>query len=276
MMRLFVSLVVLAGFATSEVWAGWRKDVEFARPGGFSLTLDAWVPDGAGPFPAVIVVHGGGFTAGDKRTYVKPLFNPLTKAGFTWFTINYRLAPKFAFPAATDDVEAAIRWVKQNAAAYKADPGRIAIVGESAGGHLVAYVGAKHRPGAEVAAVVSFYGPHDFEARARKHQTLSNGLKGFLQITSLDNEGYRRMREASPATYVHAKMPPYLLIHGTADPLVDYEQSVDMCSGMNEAGASCELFTVEGGGHGVENWEKSPAHQTYKTKMIDWLKSKLR
>lgn len=276
MSRMTCSLAVLLALAATVTRAEWRRDVEFAKPGGFSLTLDAWVPAGAGPFPTVIVVHGGGFTGGDKQTYVKPLFDPLTRAGFAWFTINYRLAPQFPYPAATEDLEAAIRWVKKNAPEYKADRRRIAIVGESAGGHLVAYAGAKHGPGADVAAVVSFYGPHDFEARARKHQTLSNGLNGFLQISALDDAGYRRMREASPASYVHPKMPPYLLIHGTADALVDYEQSVDMCARMKKAGASCELFTVDGGVHGVDNWENNPAHQAYKARMVEWLKAKLR
>ena len=134
MTRKFFGLAVLAAFTATAAWAESRKDVEFARPGGFSLTLDAWVPDGEGPFPTVIVVHGGGFTGGDTQTYVKPLFDPLTKAGFTWFTINYRLAPQFPFPAAIEDVEAAIRWVKKNAPGYKADPRRIAIVGRSFGG----------------------------------------------------------------------------------------------------------------------------------------------
>ncbi len=64
--------------------AGVRTDVEFAQVGDVHLTLDAWVPDGAGPFAAVIVVHGGGFVNGDKQTYVPPLFDPLTKGGFAW------------------------------------------------------------------------------------------------------------------------------------------------------------------------------------------------
>jgi len=95
--------------------AGMKTDVEFARPGGFSLTLDAWTPEGKGPFPTVIIVHGGGFSRGDKQTYVKPLFPVLSEAGFVWFTINYRLAPQYHFPAPVEDVEAAVRWVKEQA-----------------------------------------------------------------------------------------------------------------------------------------------------------------
>ena len=80
-----------------------KLDIEFAKVGDVSLTLDAFVPDGPGPFPTCILVHGGGFVRGDKQTYIKPLFAPLSEAGFTWFTINYRLAPEHRWPACADD-----------------------------------------------------------------------------------------------------------------------------------------------------------------------------
>ena len=114
-----------------------KTDIEFANVGDVSLTLDAFVPDGAGPFPTCILVHGGGFIRGDKQSYIKPLFEPLSKAGFTWFTINYRLAPQHRWPTCAEDVETAIRWVKAHTKEYKVDVGRIALIGESAGGHLV-------------------------------------------------------------------------------------------------------------------------------------------
>src|SRR6266540_3305895 len=138
LMKFLVSLLLVSAPALAEL----RSDIEFAVKGDVRLTLDAYVPDGRGPFPAVIVVHGGGFTRGDKQTFVKPLFDPLTKAGFAWFTINYRLAPAYRFPAATDDVARAIEYVKSHAKQYNVDKKRIALMGESAGGHLVAYVGA--------------------------------------------------------------------------------------------------------------------------------------
>src|SRR5690554_2934000 len=135
--RLPLSLLAAAILCTT---ADLRTDIEFARPGNESLTLDASVPDGAGPFPAVVIVHGGGFVRGTKTSYVTPLFPVFNEAGFAWFSINYRLAPKHPFPAAIEDVEAAIRWVKKHAAEYKVDTRRIALLGESAGGHLVSWV----------------------------------------------------------------------------------------------------------------------------------------
>src|SRR5439155_23978830 len=107
-----------------------KADIEFAKVGDVSLTLDAFVPAGPGPFPTCILVHGGGFVRGDKQSFIKPLFEPLSQAGFTWFTINYRLAPEHRFPACADDVETAIRWVKSHAKEYKVDANRIALIGE--------------------------------------------------------------------------------------------------------------------------------------------------
>ena len=138
-----------------------RKDIEYARVGEVSLKLDANIPEGTGPFPAVIIVHGGGFTAGNKQKFVTPIFEPLSHGGFAWFSIDYRLAPKFPFPAAIEDVDQAIEYVKTHAPEYKVDPKRVALLGESAGGHLVSYVGTQSDRRWSVAAVVSFYGPHN-------------------------------------------------------------------------------------------------------------------
>src|ERR1700683_1186511 len=102
-------------------------DVEYTRPGGVSVKLDAHIPPGNGPFPAVILVHGGGWSEGDKTgKFIQPLFCPLDQPGFVWFSINYRLAPQFAFPAPAEDLEAAVRFVKQHAQEYKVNPARIA------------------------------------------------------------------------------------------------------------------------------------------------------
>src|SRR4051812_50160059 len=119
---------------SSAIFAGAAdlKDIEYEKVEGIALTLDVHVPEGSGPFPAAILVHGGGWVAGDKQQYITYIFQPLSDAGFAWFSINYRLAPQFKFPADADDVESAIRFVKANAATYKVDPKRIALIGESA------------------------------------------------------------------------------------------------------------------------------------------------
>src|SRR5262245_52269181 len=109
MSRLCVfAALLLAAFSLRAADPPLKTDIEFAKVGKVSLTLDAFVPEGPGPFPTCILVHGGGFVRGDKQTYIKPIFAPLAEAGFTWFTINYRLAPEHRFPACAEDVVTAI------------------------------------------------------------------------------------------------------------------------------------------------------------------------
>lgn len=251
------------------------KDVVYARVGGVALTLDVSVPDGNGPFPAAILVHGGGFVAGDKQQYIIYLFKPLADANFVWFSINYRLAPQYKFPAATDDVERAIRYVRENAKKYKVDASRIALIGESAGGHLVSYVGARNRPEARVAAVVSLYGIHDFVSRAVKMGGQpSEAQSDFLGVEHTDADTVSILVKASPVVFVRKEMPPFLLIHGKNDEEVPYDQSVEMCEKMKKVGAHCDLLTVDAG-HGMDTWEPHPELHWYKKALVDWLRKTL-
>src|SRR5438552_4131707 len=129
-----------------------KTDIEFAIVDGVSLKLDAYVPRSQGLHPAIVYVHGGGFTAGDKRDYDRSATTPLMERGFGVISVNYRLAPKHPFPAAADDVETAIRYIKTHAQELNVDPDRLVLMGASAGGHLVSFVGVKHRPENKVAA----------------------------------------------------------------------------------------------------------------------------
>jgi acetyl esterase len=265
-----------------------QKDVEYSRPDGKPLLLDVHIPDGEGPFAAAILVHGGGFDSGTKSTLISPVFEPLSNAGFAWFSIDYRLAPQFHFPEAIEDVNNAIRWVKANAAKYHVDPTRIALIGESAGGFLVNYAGTHETPATRVATVVDFYGPVDYAKLAelrRDHperfnmtsinKHLANGAGiHFFGAEKLDEAGIAKLKAVSPIAGVHKGMPPFLCIHGTKDDQVAYEQSTAMCEAMHNVKASCQLVTIEGGGHGMSGW-KAPEMQHWKAEMIGWLKKQL-
>src|SRR5437763_1798478 len=108
--------------ASSRLSARLEKDVEYSRVNGISLRMDVSIPGGAERSPAVIIVHGGGWVAGDRQYNVQPLFRPLTDGGFAWFSISYRLAADVSqFGAAISDVQEAIRFVKFHAADYHID-----------------------------------------------------------------------------------------------------------------------------------------------------------
>jgi alpha-L-fucosidase 2 len=287
---LFLSVVCLATLRAAPPYQAPidRKDVEYARPDGKPLFLDLHVPEGAGPFPAAILVHGGGFDQGSKSTNVRPLFDVLSGAGFAWFSIDYRLAPAVHFAEAIADVSSAIRWVKAHAVDHRVDASRIAIIGESAGGFFVNYLGAHETPDTKIAAVVDFYGPVDYgkQAQARREHpelfdmatinrhAVNGGGIHFFGAEQLDQEGLAKLQTVSPIAAVHKGMPPFLCIHGTWDDQVSFDQSTAMCEAMRTAGASCTLITIAGGGHGMGNW-RAPDMQHWKPEMIAWLNAKL-
>jgi acetyl esterase len=272
MRMLLLAVSLAAGLSLAEM----RTDVEFVKRGKETLTLDAYVPDGAGPFPAVIIVHGGGFVRGDKQTYVKPLFPVLTDAGFAWFTINYRLAPKTRFPEPVQDVEDAVRWVMSHAREYKVDPNRVALTGESAGGHLVSYVAVTSAKELGLRTVIPIYAPHDLLGRAKDQGKPSENVQAFVGVgPELTPEATEKLRKASPFYFANKHMPPILLIHGTKDQQVPYEQSVRMRAKLQELGVPCDLITVSDGAHGMGSWDKLPS-QDWKPKLVEWLRANLR
>lgn len=251
------------------------KDVVYREIDGVRLAVDVHIPEGKGPFPAAILVHGGGWVAGDKQQYITYVFQPLSDAGFAWFSVNYRLAPQHKFPADAEDVEEAIRWVKANAEKYHVDVKRLALIGESAGGHLVSYVGAHQATGTQVTAVVSMYGIHDFISASVEWKPIPTEILQLFGIQAVDADSAPILIKASPVTYVKQQMPSFLLIHGSKDEDVPYEQSVEMCDKMKNAGAKCDLITVEGAPHGMDHWEDHPQFLWYKKALVDWLRKTL-
>ncbi len=253
------------------------RDLEYAQSAGGNLRFDAYIPASSAVTPAVIIVHGGGWVRGDRRTNVEPLFQPLADAGFAWFSISYTLASSpMDFGSAVADVEAAVRFIRSRAADYHIDPDRIALIGESAGGQLAAMAALGSTTGANVKAVVAIYTPTDLVSLARTSPMIPDGIRKQLNGTVWANLLLARLGQLSPIQAIRPGMPPFLLIHGDADPLVPIDQSRAMCERMKAAGAACQLFTVPGGGHGIRAWESSPARsEPYKREMVDWLRQHL-
>lgn len=266
-----------------------HKDIVYSSPAGLSgrleLKLDAFVPDGPGPFPGVILIHGGGWEAGNKVTYLAPLLEPLSKAGFAWFSIDYRLTPKYRHHQQLKDVRRAIRWVRAHADRFRVDPERLALLGESAGAQLAVQVATAACPGreqapdpvergsCEIQAVVSFYGVYDFPTMVTDASpgSLANRLFG---VDRLDDHTGKLLRRYSPLYHIDPRMPPLLLIHGTNEPL--WQQAVRLEQRLIEVGADYRLIALEGAPHGMENWEGHPEWQGYQSTLIDWLRRKLR
>lgn len=275
--RLVITLSILTCLATAEEkpfnFTGLKQDIEFAKVGEVSLTLDAYVPEGTGPFATCILVHGGGFTKGDKHSFITPLFEPLAKAGFTWFTINYRLAPQHPWPACVDDTASAIKWVKAHAVEYKVNVNRIVLIGESAGGYLVSALGVTGKGDTRVAAVVPFYAPHDLVTHVRRRNEM-RGLGDLISSHEMNEVNFAKLAMMSPANQMRPGLPPFLLVHGDADTTVAHEQSVEFQAKMKAAGNTCDLITITGGGHGMGGWAKLGSD--YAAQMIAWLKKTLK
>lgn len=253
-----------------------RRNIEYSRAGDAALLMDSYVPPGRGPFPAVIIVHGGGWIAGDRRISVEPLFAPLSDAGFAWFSISYRLAHNATvFGEAIQDVKAAVLFVRAHAAEYRVDPDRIALTGESAGAQLASMAALSPELNGLVKGVVALYSPSDLVSLAKTSNHIPPELRRAVEGTPWAEFLLSGLQRLSPIYNVRAGMPPFLLIHGTADSLVPFEQSERMCRKMLEAGASCELYPVTGGGHGIRWWDHSRDLTAYKKVMVDWLESRL-
>lgn len=255
--------------------SGVLNNIEYARADGAALFLDASIPEGPGPFPAAIIVHGGGWVRGDRRVDVGPLFTPLSRAGIAWFSIDYRLSSDISqFGAAVEDVKNAIRFVKAHANEYRIDPDRIALIGESAGGQLAAMAALDPAPGTQVMAVVALYAPTDLVKLAKTSEFVPKQIRDSLAGTPFEQLLLARLGQLSPIENITPAAPPFLLIHGTDDTLVPFSQSRAMCDRMTAAGATCELFAVRGGGHGIRWWEAARPEEAaaYKREMVTWLK----
>jgi alpha-L-fucosidase 2 len=268
--------------ATILARAEFRSDLEYGRAGGERLLLDASIPDGEGPFPIAILVHGGGWSRGDKHTVpagdsadISPWFAPLTAAKFTWFSVNYRLAPAHRWPEGFDDVQAAVRWIKAHAAEFKGDPHRIVLFGHSSGGHYACLLGTLADDSVRVQAVVGFAPVTNHEQDLPVRGGLSTGLQNLLnRPKELTPESLGLLREISPINHVRPGLPPFLLLHGDADKSVPFQQSLDFQAKLQAAGVRCDLLRIPGAPHGLVTWEKfSP---DYPARLIAWLREVLK
>ena len=210
------------------------------------LKADLFLPPGDGPFPCVLMIHGGAW-AGGSRSHMAMHASYLAKHGYAVACITYRFAPTHIFPAQLDDCQAALDWLNEHAAEYHIDTDRIAVWGYSAGGHLACLLAASLSEDSgdqpQIKAVVAGGAPCDFTNEPLKSQRLKFFLGGSRESVP---ETYA---EASPLTHVTAKCPPVFFFHGTDDRVVPMKNAERMYDRLTELGVPATFFKSEGRGH---------------------------
>lgn len=221
-----------------------------------ALMADLYRPAGSGPFPAVVMIHGGGWE-GRSRADMEDISRQVAEHGYVVLNMSYRFAPRWHFPAQLQDVQQAVLWLRTHASDLNVLENRIGTWGYSAGAHLAALAGVTGPQdkwfveGARVQAVVAGGTPVDI--RYYKNGSLTNGLTGVPY-----EENPNLWREASPLALVTADDPPFFLYHGTFDVTVSKNNSRSMYEALSAAGVPTELYLVYGLEHLSTFWINAP------------------
>jgi acetyl esterase/lipase len=240
-------------------------DLEYARVGGRSLKLDLYLPENSpGPHPLILWVHGGGWQAGDKAQCRPALMLQQLDPRFAVASVGYRLTGEAGFPAQIQDCKAAVRWLRAHADKYNLHPERFAAWGSSAGGHLVALLGTSGEArsfevgdhlevSSRVQAVCDYYGPTDLIEMGRvpgyESHAKADSPEGRL-LGGAPAEVPRVAAAANPVAYVDAADPPFLIVHGDADPVVPRQQSQLLEQALKKANVPVTLTMLPGARHG--------------------------
>ena len=273
-MKLRTAIFALIFSVIQPAFADVKTDIEYGAPDGVSLKLDAGIPDTPGPHPVAILIHGGGWATGDKAGLYHIPTDALTKANFTWFSINYRMAPKYLWPDCFEDTQTAIRWVKAHAAEYKGDPNKIALIGYSAGGHLAFLAATTASDDTRVQAVVGMSPPSDLELDLPQRGGLSTSLQHLLnRPKEVTDESRKILHEMSAINHIAPGLPPFLIVQGNADKSVPYQGSLNFQAKMKANNNTCDLITLPGAPHDIRKWNQFDPD--FSQKVVDWLQKTL-
>jgi acetyl esterase/lipase len=233
-----------------------EENVPYTSVNSAQLRLDIYKPGDRGDTtrPAIVLIHGGGWTSFDKST-MRAMGQFLARSGFVAFAVDYRLlqGEENRWPAQLDDVQRAVRWVRANAAKYGVNPERIGAFGHSAGGQLAALLGMEEtrdnsdaalaKYSSKVQAVVDVSGPADL--------TAEHDPEGVTFLTNLLGADYANHPEiwhaASPALNVSKTDAPFLIVHGTQDQNVPISQSQELYDKLQAAGVPVSFVKVNDG-----------------------------
>lgn len=267
------------------------RNVIYGMYSGLALLLDVYYPETPNGL-GVIHISGSGWTkplgldAGllNHQGHVKLECAALVEAGYTIFSINHRAVPRFPYPAAVEDTQRAVRFIRYHAEQYNIDPNRIGAVGGSSGGHLVSMLGTLDGTGdpedespinqvsAKVQCVVARAAPTNF---------LEGGVGLFFlnirdgALRNTKSIEYKKAKEASPITYVSADDAPFLLLHGDKDDVVPFKLSEMMEEALQQVGVPVRLLNVKGAGHGP-SFRGAIDPPDFDQERLDWLNKHLK
>lgn len=252
-------LAGLAPFFTGQGKVRRIKNLAYGDAGKRNL-LDVVVPRASHPvlLPVLIHFHGGAWVMGNKNQQAKPLLHHMAARGWVCFDATYRLGPDSRGPEWIVDVLRAIAWVREHAAEYGGDPARIAITGGSAGGHLTALAALTHddpafKPGFEradcsVVAAVALYGRYDFlDRHHRLKGNHSDVIEGFMATKVMPGPPQtceELWHAVSPVDRIRKDAPPMLIIHGTGDTMLPWQDARDFAWALKKVGAGGVTFAA--------------------------------
>jgi acetyl esterase/lipase len=224
-----------------------------------ALSADIYEPAAAGPFPAVLMIHGGSWRS-RTRADMNSIAAKVARRGYVVMNLDYRLAPEWTFPSQLQDLQQAVLFLRANAGKYRVQPDRIAAWGYSAGAHLAALLGVtgpgdrQFLTGTRIQAVVAGSAPVDLSYYPSVGLTTD-----FMGVPYRGNEA--RWAEASPLRLVSSDDPPTFLYHGAVDILVLSKNSYRMYDSLSRAGVPAELYIMRGAEHALM-FRLSPVHQS--------------
>jgi acetyl esterase/lipase len=277
--------------ATSVTRPQVDRNVIYGMYSGFALLMDVHRPVTSNGYGILFIAGSGwqaptAYGAAPLKESQIPIWGPsLVASGYTVFAINHRAAPRFHYPAAVEDVQRALRFIRYHARDYGIDPARIGGLGGSSGGHLVGLVATLGAPGdvkdpdpvnrepATLQTIVLRAPLVDL--RKLTQVPAANGLVvSFLEVPLRDDVPASKAlwAAASPQTHVSASTPPTLLIHGDADDLIPHDQSTGFQAALKAAGVPVELITVPGGKHAADfgSAQPKPGWQNYPALAAAW------
>jgi acetyl esterase/lipase len=215
--------------------------------------LDVMLPEGDGPFPVVVAIHGGGWREGSKDGDMPKYGKLFVQFGLAVVIPNYRLSGTHPHPAQERDIFSVLDWIAKNGASYKLDPRRVGLTGVSAGAHLAGLVGVKAakasraNSGCAVRCLLPVCGVFDIARWFADKPAYRDYMEDFLGGTMESSTA--AMRDASPVHHVHSAAPPCLTVHGAQDEVVPCNQSALFVETLKKVGASAESVIVPQVGH---------------------------